>query len=56
MAETYAVGDEVRVDVHRGNVSGVVRYVGPTSFAAGSWLGIELADALGRNDGRVGAK
>lgn len=32
---------------------GRVRYVGPTGFAEGEWVGIELASAVGRNDGSV---
>nr|XP_019590959.1 PREDICTED: CAP-Gly domain-containing linker protein 4 [Rhinolophus sinicus] len=33
---------------------GTVRYVGPTDFAAGTWLGLELRSAKGKNDGAVG--
>ncbi|KAM5254135.1 CAP-Gly domain-containing linker protein 4 isoform 1-T6 [Hipposideros larvatus] len=33
---------------------GTVRYVGPTDFAAGIWLGLELRSAKGKNDGAVG--
>src|SRR6056297_2191621 len=32
---------------------GQVRYVGPTGFADGEWVGIELSTAVGRNDGTV---
>lgn len=32
---------------------GQVRYVGPTGFAEGEWVGIELSTAVGRNDGTV---
>ncbi|XP_077008616.1 CAP-Gly domain-containing linker protein 4 isoform X1 [Tamandua tetradactyla] len=35
---------------------GAVRYVGPTDFAAGIWLGLELRSAKGKNDGAVGDK
>ncbi|CZR52612.1 probable DYNACTIN (150 KDA DYNEIN-ASSOCIATED POLYPEPTIDE) ro-3 [Phialocephala subalpina] len=31
----------------------VVRYVGATSFAAGEWVGVELEDYSGKNDGSV---
>ncbi|XP_062065174.1 CAP-Gly domain-containing linker protein 4 isoform X1 [Lepus europaeus] len=31
-----------------------VRYVGPTDFASGMWLGLELRSARGKNDGAVG--
>ncbi|XP_047601261.1 CAP-Gly domain-containing linker protein 4 isoform X1 [Lutra lutra] len=36
------------------NEMGTVRYVGPTDFASGIWLGLELRSAKGRNDGAVG--
>jgi hypothetical protein len=32
---------------------GQVRYVGPTGFAEGEWVGIELSTAVGRHDGTV---
>ena len=32
---------------------GVVRFHGPTSFAAGTWVGIDLNSATGRNDGTI---
>ncbi|EXJ89077.1 hypothetical protein A1O3_02141 [Capronia epimyces CBS 606.96] len=32
---------------------GVVRYIGPLHIAAGEWLGIELPDNTGKNDGSV---
>jgi dynactin 1 len=31
----------------------VVRYVGQPHFAAGEWVGVELADDSGKNDGSV---
>ncbi|XP_008054187.1 CAP-Gly domain-containing linker protein 4 [Carlito syrichta] len=31
-----------------------VRYVGPADFAPGTWLGLELRSAKGKNDGAVG--
>lgn len=38
------------------NEMGTVRYVGPTDFAAGIWLGLELRSPKGKNDGAVGDK
>lgn len=32
---------------------GLVRYIGPLQIAAGEWLGLELADNSGKNDGSV---
>ncbi|EKF31449.1 hypothetical protein MOQ_004715 [Trypanosoma cruzi marinkellei] len=35
---------------------GVLRFVGPTDFAPGLWMGIELFGTIGRNDGSVMGK
>lgn len=47
------VGDRVTVS---GSKCGTIRYIGPTEFAHGIWVGIELDDSLGKNDGSVGNK
>jgi dynactin 1 len=39
------------VDIALGR--GVVRFCGTTSFSSGKWVGIELADPVGKNDGSV---
>lgn len=44
-----AIGKEVEVNGHRG----VVKFIGPTQFAEGTWYGIELDEPVGRNDGSV---
>ena len=39
-----------------GTKTGVLRYLGPTDFAKGEWAGVELDEALGKNDGAVAGK
>ncbi|XP_046517070.1 CAP-Gly domain-containing linker protein 4 isoform X3 [Equus quagga] len=59
-----AGGGDGAVKLHEGsqvlltssNEMGTVRYVGPTDFASGIWLGLELRSAKGKNDGAVGDK
>jgi hypothetical protein len=44
------VGDRVQVN----SLHGIVRFIGPTQFKAGTWAGIELDTVgLGKNDGSV---
>ncbi|XP_048457335.1 kinesin-like protein KIF13B [Rhincodon typus] len=38
------------------NKTGTVRYIGPTEFADGIWIGIELSVPAGKNDGSVCGK
>ncbi|KXX82549.1 Dynactin subunit 1 [Madurella mycetomatis] len=45
-----AVGQKIQLSDGR---NGTIRYVGQTAFAPGDWVGIELDDGSGKNDGSV---
>ncbi|KAI2624674.1 CAP-Gly domain-containing protein [Hypomontagnella submonticulosa] len=45
-----AVGQSIQLSDGR---NAIVRYVGQTHFAAGDWVGVELEDDSGKNDGSV---
>ncbi|KAL7061418.1 hypothetical protein AAHC03_01431 [Spirometra sp. Aus1] len=47
------LGDRVQVS---GGRLGVIRYIGPTDFASGEWVGVELDEASGKNDGSVSGR
>ncbi|CAK0900185.1 unnamed protein product [Prorocentrum cordatum] len=49
------VGDVVLVG-RAAKERGVVKYIGTTSFKEGDWVGIELENPVGKNDGSVGAE
>ena len=46
-------GDQVVARTERGNMTGILRFMGETNFATGEWAGIELDYAAGKNDGSV---
>lgn len=48
-----AVGDRVIVSSGFGSRPGLLKYMGDTGFAPGTWCGIELDEASGKNDGSV---
>lgn len=49
-----AVGCRVRIVTGKlADATAVVRFRGPTHFQDGEWVGLELAAAVGRNDGAV---
>ncbi|XP_033109253.1 CAP-Gly domain-containing linker protein 3-like isoform X2 [Anneissia japonica] len=46
----------VGLSVYVNNEIGVIRFIGPTDFAEGVWLGVELKTPSGKNDGSVQGK
>ncbi|XP_076752866.1 kinesin-like protein KIF13A isoform X2 [Xylocopa sonorina] len=51
LPDWVVVGESVLVRPY--SYSGVIAYVGPTEFASGTWIGIELDAPTGKNDGAV---
>ncbi|KAK3754398.1 hypothetical protein QZH41_011174 [Actinostola sp. cb2023] len=51
IAEKFELGDRVLV---AGQKAGHIQYIGETQFASGWWLGVELDQPVGKNDGSVG--
>lgn len=47
------IGDKVVVKTERGEMVGILRFLGETNFATGDWAGIELDYPDGKNDGSV---
>lgn len=52
-AESLRIGDRVLVNNSK---EGTLRFLGSTHFAKGIWVGVELDDAQGKNDGAVSGK
>lgn len=47
------IGDQVQINSASGARIGTLRFIGPTEFAKGTWCGVELNEANGKNDGAV---
>jgi dynactin 1 len=51
MIDNRVLAEGCRVSVRED--TGIVRFIGPTSFSSGQWVGIELDAPRGKNDGSV---
>ncbi|KAG5865982.1 hypothetical protein JTB14_034240 [Gonioctena quinquepunctata] len=49
----YRIGDRVIIKSGQGSKVGTVRFMGTAEFAPGEWVGVELDDPRGKNDGAV---
>lgn len=47
------IGDTVAITSASGKREGVLRFIGLTEFAKGTWCGVELKEPTGKNDGAV---
>lgn len=52
-AATLSIGDRVIVSSGLGSRIGVLQYMGETKFATGTWCGVQLDEASGKNNGTV---
>lgn len=51
--EELSIGDYVSISSTAGTRTGILRFIGVTEFAKGTWCGVELQEATGKNDGAV---
>uniref|UniRef100_A0A7S1B106 CAP-Gly domain-containing protein n=1 Tax=Noctiluca scintillans TaxID=2966 RepID=A0A7S1B106_NOCSC len=49
--DSLSLGDRVMVGLLK--TGGSIRYIGTTDFSTGRWVGVELDEAIGKNDGSV---
>ncbi|TKA52644.1 hypothetical protein B0A55_13061, partial [Friedmanniomyces simplex] len=49
-ASTLSVGQKIELNDNR---IATIRFLGPTHFQTGDWVGVELEEATGKNDGSV---
>uniref|UniRef100_A0A182J336 CAP-Gly domain-containing protein n=1 Tax=Anopheles atroparvus TaxID=41427 RepID=A0A182J336_ANOAO len=52
-AASLNVGDRVIVSSGFGSRPGILKYLGETQFASGTWCGVQLDEGSGKNDGTV---
>nr|XP_040235376.2 restin homolog isoform X13 [Anopheles coluzzii] len=52
-AASLNVGDRVIVSSGFGSRPGMLKFIGETQFASGTWCGVQLDEASGKNDGTV---
>ncbi|XP_053673232.1 restin homolog isoform X2 [Anopheles nili] len=50
---TLNVGDRVIVSSGFGSRPGILKFIGETQFSSGTWCGVQLDEASGKNDGTV---
>ncbi|EGD78659.1 hypothetical protein PTSG_01638 [Salpingoeca rosetta] len=53
MVKAMKVGDRCECDTTKGTQRGTVRFIGPTEFKEGLWIGVQLDEPFGKNDGSV---
>ncbi|XP_066905264.1 kinesin-like protein KIF13A isoform X5 [Halyomorpha halys] len=51
LPDWVCLGESVQIRPY--NSTGVIAYIGPTSFAPGTWVGVDLDAPIGKNDGSV---
>ena len=54
MADELRLGS--RVKIKEKNLEGTIRFIGTTLFAPGKWIGVELDEPKGKNNGIIQGK